>query len=148
MRSQDLSLLVIFDAIMIEGSITRAAERLNLTQPAVSNAVGRMRAIWKDDLFTKDGRNIRPTLFAQNLWNQVRQPLKEIDDAINPKRFEASTSRRVFTIAATDLMIDMVWAELRQRIEDLLALITLAEVSLDDNAICIGQFAVDQRTDH
>ena len=118
MRSQDLSLLVIFDAIMIEGSITRAAERLNLTQPAVSNAVGRMRAIWKDDLFTKDGRNIRPTLFAQNLWNQVRQPLKEIDDAINPKRFEASTSRRVFTIAATDLVIDMVWAELRQRIED------------------------------
>ena len=117
MRSQDLSLLVIFDAIMIEGSITRAAARLNLTQPAVSNAVGRMREIWKDDLFIKDGRNIRPTLFSQNLWNQVRHPLEEIDDAINPKGFEAPTSQRIFRIAATDLMIDMAWVELRQRIE-------------------------------
>lgn len=118
MRSQDLSLLVIFDAIMTEGSITRAAERLNLTQPAVSNAVARMRAIWNDDLFIKDGRNIRPTLFAQNLWIQVHQPLEKIDDAINPKGFEPLTSHRVFRIAATDLMVDMAWGELRLRLED------------------------------
>lgn len=117
MRSQDLSLLVIFDAIMTEGSITRAAERLNITQPAVSNAVGRMRGIWKDDLFIKDGRNIRPTLFAQNLWAQVKRPLDEIDDAINPKGFDPSSSKRVFRIAATDLMVDMAWAVLRQRLE-------------------------------
>ncbi|WP_217357233.1 LysR family transcriptional regulator [Ruegeria atlantica] len=117
MRSQDLSLLVIFDAIMTEGSITRAADRLNITQPAVSNAVGRMRTIWKDDLFIKDGRNIRPTLFAQNLWAKVQRPLEEIDDAINPKGFDPATSHRVFRIAATDLMVDMAWADLRQRLE-------------------------------
>ena len=117
MRSQDLSLLVIFDAIMTEGSITRAAERLNITQPAVSNAVGRMRSIWKDDLFIKDGRNIRPTLFAQNLWAKVQLPLEEIEDAINPKGFDPVTSHRVFRIAATDLMVDLLWAELRQRLE-------------------------------
>lgn len=117
MRSQDLSLLVIFDAIMTEGSITRAADRLNITQPAVSNAVGRMREIWKDDLFIKAGRNITPTLFAQNLWAQVREPLEEIDDAINPKGFDPSNSRRTFRIAATDLMVDLAWANLRRRLE-------------------------------
>ena len=117
MRSQDLNLLVIFDAIMTEGSITRAAESLNITQPAVSNAVGRMREIWKDDLFIKDGRNITPTLFAQNLWVKVKEPLEEIDDAINPKGFDPSTSRRTFRIAATDLMVDLVWADLRHRLE-------------------------------
>ena len=102
---------------MTEGSITRAAERLNITQPAVSNAVGRMRSIWKDDLFIKDGRNIRPTLFAQNLWAKVQLPLEEIEDAINPKGFDPVTSHRVFRIAATDLMVDLLWAELRQRLE-------------------------------
>ena len=117
MRSQDLSLLVILDAIMTEGSVTQAADRLNITQPAVSNAIGRMREIWKDDLFIKDGRNITPTLFAQNLWAQVREPLEEIDDAINPKGFDPSTSHRTFRIAATDLMVDLAWAELRFRLE-------------------------------
>lgn len=117
MRSQDLNLLVIFDAIMTEGAITRAADRLNITQPAVSNAVGRMREIWKDDLFLKDGRNITPTLFAQNLWAQVKGPLEEIDDAINPKGFDPSTSHRTFRIAATDLMVDLAWADLRLRLE-------------------------------
>lgn len=117
MRSQDLNLLVIFDAIMTEVSITRAGERLNITQPAVSNAVARMREIWKDELFIKDGRNVKPTLFAQNLWAQVRHPLEAIDDAINPKGFDPSTSHRVFRIAATDLMVDMAWAELRRRLE-------------------------------
>lgn len=117
MRSQDLNLLVIFDAIMTEGSITRAADRLNITQPAVSNAVGRMREIWKDDLFIKDGRNITPTLFAQNLWAQVKKPLEEIDEAINPEGFDPSTSRRTFRIAATDLMVDLAWADLRRRLE-------------------------------
>lgn len=117
MRSQDLNLLVIFDAIMTEVSITRAADRLNITQPAVSNAVGRMRAIWKDDLFIKDGRNIKPTLFAQNLWEQIKEPLQDIDDAINPRGFDPATSDRTFRVAATDLMVDLAWADLRLRLE-------------------------------
>ena len=51
MHPQELKLLVIFDVIMTENSITRAAEQLSMTQPAVSNAVARMRALWKDELF-------------------------------------------------------------------------------------------------
>ena len=53
MRPQELNLLVIFDTVMTENSITRTAEQLSMTQPAVSNAVARMRALWNDDLFVQ-----------------------------------------------------------------------------------------------
>ena len=61
MSNVDLNLLVVFDAIMTERSITRAANRIGMTQPAVSNAVSRMRVVWNDPLFVKQGRGIRPT---------------------------------------------------------------------------------------
>ena len=71
MHHQEMSLLIIFDAIMTEGSITQAAQRLDLTQPAVSNALSRMRQAWDNELFIKEGRTIVPTLYAQNLWKQI-----------------------------------------------------------------------------
>ena len=60
----DLNLFVIFDVIMQEQSISAAAERLYMTQPSVSNAVSRMRHQWNDALFVKQGRGIKPTLYA------------------------------------------------------------------------------------
>ncbi|MDU0353981.1 LysR family transcriptional regulator [Paraglaciecola aquimarina] len=117
MRPQELNLLMVFDAIMTERSITRAAKRLSMTQPAVSNSVSRMRAAWKDELFVKDGRNIQPTLHAQNLWNQIRVPLISLTEAIDPKSFDPATAKRTFRIAVSDIIVDMVWAELRSIIE-------------------------------
>jgi DNA-binding transcriptional LysR family regulator len=113
MRPQELNLLMVFDAIMTERSITRAANRLSMTQPAVSNAVSRMRVAWKDELFVKDGRNIQPTLHAQNLWNQVRAPLLSLTEAVDPKSFNPATAKRTFRVAVNDIVVDMVWAELR-----------------------------------
>ncbi|GAC36571.1 transcriptional regulator, LysR family [Paraglaciecola psychrophila 170] len=117
MRPQELNLLMVFDAIMTERSITRAAQRLSMTQPAVSNAVSRMRVAWKDELFVKDGRNIQPTLHAQNLWNQVREPLISLTEAVDPKNFDPATVKRTFRIAVTDTVVDMAWAKLRCAIE-------------------------------
>jgi DNA-binding transcriptional LysR family regulator len=117
MRPQELNLLMVFDAIMTERSITRAAHRLSMTQPAVSNAVSRMRVAWKDELFVKDGRNIQPTLHAQNLWNQVREPLISLTEAVDPKSFDPATAKRTFRVAVTDIVVDMAWAELRSTIE-------------------------------
>ena len=117
MRPQDLNLLVVFDAIMTERSITRAADRLAMTQPAVSNAVGRMRVAWKDELFVKDGRNIQPTLHAQNLWSQVREPLGALSEAIEPKAFVPSSAKRTFRVATTDIAVEMIWVQMRQIIE-------------------------------
>jgi DNA-binding transcriptional LysR family regulator len=117
MRPQELNLLMVFDAIMTERSITRAANRLSMTQPAVSNSVSRMRAAWKDELFVKDGRNIQPTLHAQNLWNQVRAPLSALTEAVDPKSFDPATAKRTFRVAVNDIVVDVVWAELRSIIE-------------------------------
>ncbi len=117
MRHQELNLLVIFDAIMTEGSITRAADRLALTQPAVSNALSRMREIWKDELFVKDGRTIQPTIYAQNLWIQIKKPLHQLVEAVDPNSFDPATAKRTFRIAAADVIIDITWRPLRKLIE-------------------------------
>ncbi len=117
MRTQELNLLMVFDAIMTENSITKAAERLNMTQPAVSNAVSRMRHLWKDELFVKDGRKIQPTIHAQDLWARIRDPLKVIVDAMDPYVFDPATSERTFRIAAADGVVDIAWLQLRQLIE-------------------------------
>ncbi|GLS26484.1 LysR family transcriptional regulator [Marinibactrum halimedae] len=117
MRHQQLNLLVIFDAIMTEGSITRAATRLSMTQPAVSNAVARMREAWGDELFIKEGRNSCPTLFAQNLWAEIRLPLTQLSQAIEPDLFDPFTSQRNFRVSGVDLVIDLSWGTFRQYIE-------------------------------
>jgi len=117
MRTQELNLLNIFDAIMTESSITKAAKQLNMTQPAVSNAVARMRHIWNDDLFVKHGRKIIPTARAQNLWQQIRAPLKEIESALEPDNFEPLQSKRTFRVAATDAVVGLAWQTLRSNIE-------------------------------
>lgn len=118
MRPHDLNLLMIFDAIMTEGAITRAADRLSMTQPAVSNALSRMRTAWKDELFVKDGRGIQPTSFATNLWSQIQGPLGQLEVAVSPAEFDPATAKRTFRISATDSIVAMVWGPLRKVIEN------------------------------
>ncbi len=117
MPSVDLNLLVIFDAIMMESSITGAATRIGMTQPAVSNAVARMRVIWKDPLFVKQGRGIRPTPHAEHLWQEIRNPLLAIRQASTENGFNPSTSTREFRIGATEHPPEMIWLPLRKVIE-------------------------------
>ena len=117
MRPHELKLLVIFDVIMTENSITRAAERLAMTQPAVSNAVARMRLLWKDKLFVPDGRKVQPTTYAKNLWEKVRDPLHNINQALAPENFEAKSAKRTFRVALPDIALDAFWLDLRKLFE-------------------------------
>lgn len=117
MRQQDLNLLMVFDAIMTEGSITRAANRLAMTQPAVSNALSRMRVAWKDELFVKDGRGVQPTAYARNLWTQINAPLRELEEAVDPTQFDPTTAKRTFRVVVSDIMVNIVWAPLRAHLE-------------------------------
>ncbi|MDF2177340.1 LysR family transcriptional regulator [Aliiglaciecola sp. CAU 1673] len=117
MRHQEINLLMIFDAIMTEGSITRAADRMAMTQPAVSNALSRMRSAWKDELFVKDGRGIQPTVYAQNLWAQIRAPLQQLEEAVDPTVFDPATAKRTFRIMTADVMVDIAWIALRKLVE-------------------------------
>jgi len=79
--------------------------------------VARMRANWKDDLFVKDGRNIQPTSYAINLWDQVRTPLQNLNEAIEPGAFDPKTAKRTFRVAVADIAVDTAWLEMRQLFE-------------------------------
>lgn len=117
MKDVDLNLLGVFDAIMTERSITKAAERLAMTQPAVSNAVNRMRHTYGDPLFVKNGRGIQPTPKALMLWQQVREPLHHLREAVDPPEFDPARAIRRFRIATSDVMAQLIWLPLRQLIE-------------------------------
>ncbi|WP_286232454.1 LysR family transcriptional regulator [Thalassotalea sediminis] len=117
MRPDELKLLVIFDVIMIEKSITQAASSLSMTQPAVSNAVSRMRVLWKDKLFVPDGRRIQPTTYANNLWGKVRDSLYNINQALTPDIFEAKSAIRTFRVALPDIALNALWLDLRKLFE-------------------------------
>ncbi|WGV98535.1 LysR family transcriptional regulator [Vibrio sp. YMD68] len=117
MANLDLNLMVIFDAIMQEQSITIAAERLAMTQPSVSNAVSRMRHVWKDPLFVKHGRGIRPTPYAITLWEEIGAPLESIRLATAQSEFSPLTLQRTFRIATTDWMADLFWLPLKELIQ-------------------------------
>jgi DNA-binding transcriptional LysR family regulator len=117
MANIDLNLIVIFDAIMQEQSITLAAQRLSLTLPSVSNALLRMGHVWKDPLFIKHGRGIRPTSCAQKLWKNIEQPLHKMRSATDLQSFNIKKIQRTFRIASTDWMADLFWLPLRQIIE-------------------------------
>lgn len=113
----DLNLLAVFDSIMREGSMTRAAAQLAMTQSAVSNAVARMRIIWNDPIFVKDGRGIAPTPFAHTLWDQAHPYLAGLMEMANPEPFDAMSARRTFRIGMADFNLGLLWLELRQRAE-------------------------------
>ncbi|MFT5707840.1 MAG: DNA-binding transcriptional LysR family regulator [Oceanospirillaceae bacterium] len=117
MANLDLNLMVIFDVIMQEQSITGAAERLSMTQPSVSNAVARMRHAWKDPLFVKQGRGIRATPYAQELWRAIGVPLNTIKLAAEQQKFDPTTLKRTYRIAVSDWMADLFWLPLRNLIE-------------------------------
>lgn len=128
MARTDLNLLVIFDCIMQEQSVSAAARQLAMTQPAVSNAVSRMRHQWRDPLFIKDGRGIRPTPTAERLWMQIRQPLEIITAALNEPDFNPATASDTLRIAMTDGTAAFLWPRLRARTEQLAPLLNLHAV--------------------
>ena len=128
MARTDLNLLVIFDCIMQEQSVSAAARQLAMTQPAVSNAVSRMRHQWRDPLFIKDGRGIRPTPAAERLWAQIHQPLEVISSALNEQDFDPASASDTLRIAMTDGTAAFIWPRLRARTEQLAPLLNLHAV--------------------
>lgn len=134
MSNLDLNLLAVFDAIMSEGSITKAASKVGMTQPAVSNAVSRMRLVWNDPLFIKSGRGIKPTPKAEALWQQFRQPLLDIRQIATNKKFDVKTSDRIFRLGITEPSVDMILRPLRSVLETEASQIRIHSVPIYGNA--------------
>lgn len=96
----DLNLLPIFVALMEERSVTRAAERLGMTQPAMSNALARLRAVLQDQLFIRGRYGVQPTPIALELAPVIADALTKLDDAVlGQQDFDPAKAERLFTIA-------------------------------------------------
>nr|WP_281356693.1 LysR family transcriptional regulator [Parvibaculum indicum] len=103
LRNIDLNLLTIFEAIMAERSITRAAARLNMTQPALSNALSRLRALVNDPLFVRQGNEIAPTARARAMDVPVRQALRLARYAFHERHpFDPGEMMRKFSLSLGD----------------------------------------------
>ncbi len=98
----DLNLLRVFDAIMTEQNLTRAAGRLAMTQPAVSNALKRLREALGDDLLIRTAHGVKPTARADSLWPAVRRALTELEEAVAPRSFELAHAHATFRMAMAD----------------------------------------------
>jgi len=101
-KTLDLNLLRVFDVIMAEQSLTRAAQKLSLTQPAVSNALRRLREHLGDELLVRHGPKLIPSAQAKWLWPQVREALHQLEKAINPDVFDPLQSSTPFILAMAD----------------------------------------------
>ncbi len=101
-RTLDLNLLRVFDAVMAEGSLTRAATALSMTQPALSHALKRLHQAVGEDLFTRTARGMQPTPHAQTLWPQVRAALASLRQALAPEAFDPRSDVVNFRVALAD----------------------------------------------
>ncbi|MBX3637729.1 MAG: LysR family transcriptional regulator [Rubrivivax sp.] len=101
-RHLDLNLLRVFDAVMAEGSLTRAAGTLAMTQPAVSHALRRLRETVGDELFVRGAHGMKPTARAQALWPQVRSALATLRQALAPGSFDPAQDAAQFRLAMAD----------------------------------------------
>ncbi len=117
-KKMDLNLFLVFDVIYSEGNLTRAAEVLNITQPAVSNALARMRLTFDDQLFVRSGRAMIPTPVARNLIAPVRQSLKQLRESFEQRgTFDPKTSNKIFTVVAGDVVSSVLIPELMNRLK-------------------------------
>lgn len=100
----DLNLFTVFDAIYTERNLTRAAAVLNVTQPAVSNALNRLREVFNDELFVRKPRGMEPTPVADNTIGHVRQALTLLNFSLNEgASFDPQLTEKTFKLSMSDL---------------------------------------------
>jgi DNA-binding transcriptional LysR family regulator len=103
MNDLDLNLLRVFDALLTEGSVSKAATRLKLSQPATSNALARLREALKDPLLVRTREGMVPTPRARALHGAVASALRQFNEALQPpKPFDPQTDAHEFVITASD----------------------------------------------
>ena len=101
----DLNLLHVFDTIYREGSLTRAAKALHLTQPAISHSLARLRDHFNDPLFTRQGNQMVPTPLARRFLESMRPGLNQIQSAVNQfHAFDPASQRKTYALGLRDVL--------------------------------------------
>ena len=116
-RTLDLNLLRVFDEVMTERNLTRAGAHLAMTQPAVSNALRRLRDALHDELVVRAGYGVQPTSRALELWPAVRAALDTLRSAMQTGEFDAAGSRESFVLAMADATAALLMPPLVRRLE-------------------------------
>ncbi|MDW3714152.1 LysR family transcriptional regulator [Pseudomonas sp. 2023EL-01195] len=127
----DLNLLRVLDALLRERNVSRAAERLSLSQPAVSNALNRLRELLGDPLLVRVGRSMQPTPRALALEAPIRTALAQIEQSlVAGEAFDPARSRQRFSIAVTDYV-------------ELICMTRLLPLALYELPFAVGPFHLD-----
>jgi DNA-binding transcriptional LysR family regulator len=124
-RAFDLNLLVVFDGVMQERSVTRAGKRLAMSQPALSHALNRLRYLLKDQLFIRTPKGMVPTPRAEQLAPPLRQALTEMQRALEPETFVAAQANRRFSIAINNYAAIVLAAPLVAAVSEAAPLVQL-----------------------
>lgn len=119
LRLVDLNLLTVFDVVMQEQHITRAAHVLGMSQPAVSNAVARLKVMFNDELFVRYGRGIQPTVRACQLFGPIRQALQLVQNELPGAGFEPLSSERVFQLCVCSPIDNYLTSIIYNKIEEI-----------------------------
>jgi DNA-binding transcriptional LysR family regulator len=121
----DLNLLLVFDAMMQERNVTRAGQRLGLSQPAMSHALIRLRHMLKDDVFVRSPKGMLPTPRAEEIALPLRQALDGLQHSLEPTAFNPSAAKRTFRIGADNYAAIVLVAPVATRIAKAAPKVTL-----------------------
>lgn len=134
----DLNLLVALDILLEEQNITRAAERLHMTQSATSGVLGRLRTFFEDELLVQVGRKMQPTPYALELATPVREVLLTIRSSITTKQaFDPASSKRHFKLTASDYLITVLFSRVIQKIHEQAPHITFDMLAPNDGELLV-----------
>jgi len=120
LKGLDLNLLVALDILLEERSVSRAAKRLHLSQPAASAALARLRNFFKDELLVLHGKRMIPTAYAESLVPEVKHILGKVDSLISSStEFDPRRAQRVFRLLASDYITTVLIGPAVRRLQEL-----------------------------
>lgn len=147
LRRLDLNLLIVFETLMHERSVTRAAEKLFLGQPAISAALARLRSLFDDPLFVRTGRSMEPTARAQEIFALLSPALDSISTAVSRAAdFDPATSTAVFRVGLSDdvefALLPALLRRLRAEAPGVVLVVRRANYLLMPNLLASGEISV------
>ncbi|HMB73322.1 MAG TPA: LysR family transcriptional regulator [Gammaproteobacteria bacterium] len=132
LRQFDLNLLVALDVLLQERNVTRAAERLYLSQPAMSGMLSRLRQSFGDELLVRVGRGLEPTEFAAGIAERVHECVQELEELLVSRRpFSPESEKRAFRVGATDYTVLLLFEPLMKRLSEVAPDISVNFVKLE-----------------
>jgi DNA-binding transcriptional LysR family regulator len=141
LASLDLNLLVALDALLLEASVSRAAMRIGLSQPAASHALQRLRDMLGDPLLVRVGARMELTPRAQALRGPLAQALDQVRGLFTPDDFDAASSERHFRLMMPDLAVELLMPPLMEKVAALAPKVRLDIVPWRGSAIMSAEFA-------